>query len=408
VRVLIVNANRRLVGGVEKYLQTVIPALAARGHEIALLHESEFEAGSERVDPAGLPVWRAAGSLTAAALDAVRGWKPSVVYSQGVEQPDLERALLDSYPTVLYGHNYYGTCVTGRKCHSFPQFQTCERRMGLACLGLYYPRRCGGLNVSTMWRLYQRQTQLHSRLEECRAILVASKHMQREFQTNGVSPDKVHVVALPAAAEGALLPEPARVGHQGRILFVGRLTDIKGADHLIRALPLAAKKLGRALTLTIAGDGSERQKLQGLADQPHVTVEFAGWVETSRKFELMRQADLLAVPSLWPEPFGMVGMEAAMFGVPAVGYAVGGIPEWLIPGRTGELATGDPPTVEGLADAIERAFRNPDHYSAISRQAWEASREYTLERHLALLEPRLQAASAVPAAGLAEVSGLVI
>jgi hypothetical protein len=59
MRILIANVNRNLVGGVEKYLQTLIPGLLARGHETALLHENGYDADTERVDPAGLPVWRA-------------------------------------------------------------------------------------------------------------------------------------------------------------------------------------------------------------------------------------------------------------------------------------------------------------------------------------------------------------
>src|SRR6202034_271377 len=99
--------------------------------------------------------------------------------------------------------------------------------------------------------------------------------------------------------------------------------------------------------------------------------------------DLMRQADLVAVPSLWPEPFGLVGIEAGCFGVPAVGFAVGGIPDWLIPGQTGELAPADPPTVEGLAEAIVRALEDPAHYQKLCSGAWEMAKRFSLERHLA-------------------------
>ena len=100
----------------------------------------------------------------------------------------------------------------------------------------------------------------------------------------------------------------------------------------------------------------------------------------------MRRADLLAVPSLWPEPFGQVGVEGGRLGVPAVGYAVGGIPDWLIPGRSGELAPGDPPTVQGLAEAIVRVLADPSHYSSLCRGAWELASRFTLDAHLAELE----------------------
>ena len=61
----------------------------------------------------------------------------------------------------------------------------------------------------------------------------------------------------------------------------------------------------------------------------------------------MASADLLVVPSLWPEPFGLVGLEGARSRLPAAAFAVGGIPDWLRSGVNGYLAPGDPPTPAG-------------------------------------------------------------
>ncbi|HEX9582458.1 MAG TPA: glycosyltransferase, partial [Gemmatimonadales bacterium] len=87
---------------------------------------------------------------------------------------------------------------------------------------------------------------------------------------------------------------------------------------------------------------------------------------------------------------GLVGLEAACVGLPSVGYAVGGIPEWLIAGETGELAPGDPPTTEGLAHAITRALNDPPHYQRLRRGAWEQVARFTMERHLNALLPVLE------------------
>ncbi|HEV3331393.1 MAG TPA: glycosyltransferase, partial [Bryobacteraceae bacterium] len=114
------------------------------------------------------------------------------------------------------------------------------------------------------------------------------------------------------------------------------------------------------------------------------------------KAELLAATDLLAVPSLWPEPFGLVGIEAGAWGVPAVGYAVGGIPDWLIPGETGELAPGDPPTVAGLADAIVRALESAAHHAELQRGARQLARRFTLEAHLTKLELALMHGRTTP------------
>jgi glycosyltransferase involved in cell wall biosynthesis len=216
--------------------------------------------------------------------------------------------------------------------------------------------------------------------------------MHQEFQQHGVSPDKLHLVPLPVTDIIPQANAPIKKIPKGRILFIGRLTDLKGADYLIKAMPTVAEKIGSRVTLTIAGDGPERQKLWDLSHRLGVQVEFTGWMQTQQKLDRIRQADLLAVPSLWPEPFGLVGLEAACLGLPAVGYAVGGIPDWLIAGRSGELASGDPPTVKGLALAIVRALADSEHYATLCRGAWEMATQFTLDGHLAKLEPILCAA----------------
>jgi glycosyltransferase involved in cell wall biosynthesis len=162
---------------------------------------------------------------------------------------------------------------------------------------------------------------------------------------------------------------------------------------LVRALHRAGTTLGRSLTLTVAGEGPERPALEALARRLGLRSEFAGWVDPGRRAELLRRADLLAVPSVWPEPFGLVGLEAGCVGLPAVGFAVGGIPDWLRPGRSGELAPGDPPTVRGLAAALVRALADARHLARLRRGAWEVAQEFTPEAHVAKLEQVLDSVS---------------
>jgi glycosyltransferase involved in cell wall biosynthesis len=265
------------------------------------------------------------------------------------------------------------------------------------CLLLNYPRRCGGLHPVHTWWNYRQHSQFHARLGDHQSVLVASTYMHRELARHGVSVDKLHLAPLPTTD---VVPDPIPPAPKlltGNILFVGRLTDLKGVHYLIQAIPKAASKLSRSLRLTIAGDGPERAKLQNLAAGLGVEVEFTGWIHTRQKADLMRESDLLAVPSLWPEPFGLVGIEAGSLGLPAVGYASGGIPDWLVPGETGELAPSDPPTVDGLSDAIVRALASPEHHARLGLGAWKMAQRFTLENHLALLEPLLGVES--PTAG---------
>jgi glycosyltransferase involved in cell wall biosynthesis len=174
--------------------------------------------------------------------------------------------------------------------------------------------------------------------------------------------------------------------------MLGRLTTLKGGDRLIEAVPAVEAALGRSLSLIIGGTGPELERWRILAARRGVAAEFVGWVEPERRLELLRESDVLVVPSLWPEPFGLVGIEAGCVGVPSVGYAVGGIPDWLVPGETGELAPGDPPTTAGLAEAIVRALGDPTHHARLRLGAWQMSKRFRMEDHLSALLPQLESA----------------
>jgi glycosyltransferase involved in cell wall biosynthesis len=397
MRILIAAWNAAVIGGAEKYLQALIPSLLRRRHAVAMLYEVHPVSCLPTIVWQDGPVWFWEDQRHLPGLwQEIGAWKPDIVYSHRVLSLDLTKALTERYPSVLFAHDYLETCISGRKCHMFPQAKPCHRTFGKPCLALYYSRRCGGLNPLRAWRLYEYAIRRNSQLANYQAILVASTHLYREFEQHGVSSNKLHLVPLP-------VPDPAPYGPlrtptclPSKILFMGRLTDLKGVDYLIQSVLKASRQLGRQLELTIAGDGPQRVQLEHLATKLKVRVHFTGWIESHRKWDVLREADLLTIPSLWPEPFGLVGPEAGWLGIPAVGYAVGGITDWLIAGRSGELAPGDPPTVQGLADAIERALCDPRHHAQLSRGAWELSRQFTMEKHLARLEPILRNAGRAP------------
>ena len=395
MRILIATSHRNLVGGVETYLQTAISGLADRGHEIGLLHEFPPPTGTELIDAPERSLDSCC--FAQAGLDKTMrwalDWRPDVIISNGLRDGVLETTLVDAFPSVLYIHGYYGTCVSERKCQAFPRLQPCSRSLGLACLALYFPRRCGGSSPFTMWRDFRRQSGRRDNFSKYRAILANSTHMREELENHGVDRGRLSVLRLPLPDAASISAPTPRTLPPSDILFVGRLVDVKGGDYLVRALAEAERKLNRKLKLTVAGDGPERGRLEALARSCGLEAEFLGWVDSARRDDLLRRVHLLAVPSLWPEPFGLIGIEGGRFGLPAVGYRVGGIPDWLIPGVSGELADGNPPTVEGLTEAIVRAIQDPGHYSRLCEGAAEVAGQYSFEAHIEQLESILRANS---------------
>lgn len=134
MKILIATPHRNIVGGAETYVQALLPALAARGHQLAVLCDHPPDGHPDTTIDArcpGLQFWYSTGMRGGGReFDRLVDWKPDVVYSQGLESPDIERRLQRHFPSVLYAHAYYGACTTGRKCHAFPVIETCTRKFG--------------------------------------------------------------------------------------------------------------------------------------------------------------------------------------------------------------------------------------------------------------------------------------
>jgi glycosyltransferase involved in cell wall biosynthesis len=210
--------------------------------------------------------------------------------------------------------------------------------------------------------------------------------MRTEFISNGVSPERIQTLPYPVIEAVPLENAPSTRAPIGNVLFMGRLTKLKGLDYLFSALVQAQKHLNFPLSLTVAGSGPEEVSLRRTAQRLPFKVNFAGWIDREAKSALLENADLLAVPSVWPEPFGLVGLEAACWGVPSVAFDVGGVSSWLDAGKTGEIAPGTPPKAQELSEAIVRALSNPEHFNRLRRGAWERSQHFNMRDHVARLE----------------------
>jgi glycosyltransferase involved in cell wall biosynthesis len=142
----------------------------------------------------------------------------------------------------------------------------------------------------------------------------------------------------------------------------------------------------------MAGDGPQRRTWERLATSERVDAEFPGWLDPAARQAAVSRATVLGVPSVWPEPFGLVGLEAAAMGVPAVAFDTGGIRQWLHHGVSGLLV---PPSSghEGLADALAGVLGDSVRRAQLSAGAFACAREMSVEAHLAGLEQVLHRAA---------------
>ena len=227
-------------------------------------------------------------------------------------------------------------------------------------------------------------------LQGMAAITVLSAYMRAELVAAGLPAQRIR--CTPGYVDH--LPPVDADRTPRHHLFAGRLAAHKGVD-----VALAAAGLSRTgLPLVVAGDGPLAQQVRTAAGP---RVRAVGWVDRPALAGLLSEAASLWLPSTWAEPFGIVGLEALSRGVPVIGTARGGIPEWLHDGHCGTLVpAGDAHALARAADALVSDPGLRKAQGAAGRRSVAA--RFTLDHCLAALESvyervgRLRAAEVRP------------
>jgi len=384
MRVLIVHEAAAGGGGVESYLATLMPALAARGHHVAFLHLNPgSEPGPTRLLDPRFPSASIADDGVEGALKKVRAWHPDLCFSHNMRALDVDEQLAAEWPVVKMLHGYFGTCISGQKAHAFPALVSCSREFGPRCLALYFPRRCGQLRPLGFVGQYTWASRQRALFDTYSQIVVASGHMCAEYRRHGVPPERLTVAPLFSTGDDAIHMRP--LPEAPSILFMGRMTTIKGGAVLARAVAEAIRLSGIPLRVVFAGEGPERPRLETLARELRLDASFPGWITGHARAAAFRAATVVAVPSLWPEPFGLVGLEGAAHGVPSVAFDVGGIREWLRDHESGRLVRDR--DAAALGRALGDLCSRPDEIMRLGSGALSVARTMSLDAHLGILEP---------------------
>ena len=230
---------------------------------------------------------------------------------------------------------------------------------------------------------YKRERRRQSNLKFFKSILVASHYMAEEYLRQGVPSERVQVLPLFPASIVPDRVEPKPLSDwTNKVMLMGRLTDLKGAGLVVQAVSAASKRIGRRLTLVVLGDGPGRKPLEEQAATLDVQLELSSWKAPEERNIAMRNSDALIVPSLWPEPFGLVGIEAGCVGLPSVAFDVGGISDWLEHGVSGRLAAQRPFSGEDLGRVLAEVLDNFVDHHRYRVGAWNVAQRYSEDRHI--------------------------
>lgn len=384
-------------GGIETFAHNLLPELERRGHKNIVLF------GGERPDVAlgdgpfhHVPELDEPWYLSPAAARRLEAFVSRLVADVACIHSPLRRLaaqpVYTRFPTLFFAHNYGGMCPSGGRFYQRgSSICTLDGVPDARCIANAFLRSCNSRRPGRLAATFALTSETNLWLRTLPAVVCGSQFVAGTYLRSGAAPGTLHVLPYGVAAPEAQRP------HDGyTVLFAGRLLAHKGAEYLVRAfasVPPPAR-------LVVSGSGPELPRLRILAERLGLQsrVEFKGDLQRAR--ELYPAASVVVVPSIWAEPFGLVGPEAMSHGIPVVASRVGGVPEWLIDGETGFLV--EPKDVDTLAARINTLLGDPELAGRLGRNArQDAARRFTVKRYvdsfLALLndyaEPRVQLAA---------------
>jgi glycosyltransferase involved in cell wall biosynthesis len=352
VRILQVDSGVHARDGTMKYLMDISTALAKRGHEVTIACPPQ-SIQAQCAEEHGL-------QKIAFEMRGQNDWK---------KLPGFVRAVAGKYD-VVHIHSALDYVV--------PAMAARIGRIPVVVMTRHLPH-----GFASRRNAYICASLLYDR------IIAVSNFVRNVLVESGARPDRVEVVlnGIPAATPDleAGLRLRLELGIPLDAVLVGaagRISPQKGFDVLLRAIHQLIHE-GVCIYCVIFGAGPALEDLRALAAELHVepVLRLPGF--RSDVSSLWCATDIAAIPSVWPEPFGYVALEALSAGCAVVASRVGGLPE--VVSADSALLT-EPGDVEGLAGAIRSLVISRERRSEMRHAASERARTLTLDANVASVE----------------------
>jgi len=226
-------------------------------------------------------------------------------------------------PIVRTIHSYENLCENQRK--QLPDGSICPHPLGNACRSI-----CGFEKSFKATRVRAENRFMKTRFAR---LIAVSDYIREVLVKNGFPKNQIRV--LPNFTP--LSTKPFDGLQESIVLHVGRLTPEKGLLELIESLklttvPVKLLVVGREGAL---GHSDFHKQVIRRASEIGLEIEVQGWLSGDELGRAYARAQVVAFSSTWPEPFGLVGIEAMAAGKPVVAFDGGGVRQWLDHERTG-------------------------------------------------------------------------
>ncbi|MEO9517712.1 MAG: glycosyltransferase [Paracoccaceae bacterium] len=373
-RIVMINDTSVGRGGATGLAVLAAKELVNRGRDVTFLVGDAGE--NSDLNGSGVNLWGAGGChitkqgaahalinglYNKSGLSALADWieqndRPDTVYHvhgwSKIWSPGLFRALRPvQVRLVIHAHDFFLACPNGAFWH-YDKRETCELRpLGVRCLKAGCDRRS---KAQGLWRAARTGLlrQFLSPQDISPNILLIHPAMKTGFGTSGYADERLKVVRNPVVPFCAM---PISASKNKKIAFVGRLNPEKGALVLAKACQKAN------IPLMVLGEGPEESAVA------QTGAEMYGWCDRDTIAKLLKDARLLVMPSQYPEPFGLVAVEALGSGLPVV------VPDTALLAHeitsSGAGASVDCTDETALAETLGRLSRNDQSIVEMSQQA---------------------------------------
>jgi glycosyltransferase involved in cell wall biosynthesis len=326
-------------GGAEVFTHEVMTRLAKMGYEITLFCPLFPNAArKEKID--GIEIIRSGGVFTVY-LKAKQFYKRNkdrydLVIDEINGKPFLSPKIVGDKPVLVLFHQLI---------HDIWFYET---HFPLNCLCYYY--------LEKKWL---------SSYKNIPAVTVSASS-KRDLEKHGFN--KVSIVSVGVANKP--LEKVGQKEFEPTIVFLGRLKRHKMPDHALRAFALIKNELPNA-KMWVIGEGNMHEELKMMKIKD---VVFYGHIKNELKYELLRKAHLLFVPSI-REGWGLVVTEANAMGTPAIAYDAPGLRDSVVNGKTGILVKDKSP--QNLASSALTLLKNPGLLKIFSDSALTFSKQFS-------------------------------
>ena len=265
-------------------------------------------------------------------------------------------------------------------------------------LGCKLITRCGflwALNVQRefpgSWRASRaREIEKRAFEEADLSVVTTMSNRDRVLAEYNVSEERIRVI--PNFVDTDLFRPKSQVGTSvsgPTLAYVGRLAREKNLESLIKALAIVRDRMGDAPKLVVAGTGTLQSRLQSMARDRQLPVEFVGNVPNQLLPKLLWSTDIFLLPSLY-EGHPKALLEAMSCGLPCIGANVEGIRAEIHHSRNGYLCE---PSPEGIAEAIKTVLEDEGMMRTFSENARShVEANYSMDR---ILRMEVEAISSV-------------